>query len=159
MWEDTSLLGPNELTAVASLVDYWLEHTLAENPVLVAVERDAAVELTERRWFARVKGEAKETSTICLTLRQRMLHHETYVMPAPEENHAEFYGYLLQRNSQQVGASFSVGDEEAIFLIGAIPATTVTEAELDRILGTIWAAVERYFQPALRIGFASRFIG
>ena len=35
--------------------------------------------------------------------------------------------------------------------------STVDEAELDRILGTVWTAIERCFRPALRIGFASRF--
>jgi hypothetical protein len=29
--------------------------------------------------------------------------------------------------------------------------------ELDRVLGSGWAYVERCFRPALRIGFASKF--
>ena len=41
----------------------------------------------ERRWFVRLRGEEKDVFTIWFTLRQRTLHYETYVMPAPEENH------------------------------------------------------------------------
>ena len=36
------------------------------------------------------------------TLGQRTLHFETYVMPAPEENHERFYEHLLRRNLQAV---------------------------------------------------------
>ena len=152
-------LGADELAAVAGVVDAWLERELAENPVLVAVERDAEPGSTERRWFVRIKGEEKDASTIRLLLRQRMLHHETFVMPAPEENHAEFHEHLLRRNHDLVGAAFCVGEEDAVLLVGAIPAASVDGAELDRILGTVWTAIELCFRPALRIGFASRFGG
>jgi hypothetical protein len=33
----------------------------------------------------------------------------------------------------------------------------VDEGELDRILGSLYMYVEQFFQPALRIGFATRF--
>ena len=52
-----------------------------------------------------------------------------------------------------------IGDEHAIFLAGSLPVRAVTEDELDRVLGSMWAYVERIFRPALRIGFASRFGG
>tara|TARA_B110000438_G_scaffold251788_1_gene256439 strand:- start:383 stop:856 length:474 start_codon:yes stop_codon:yes gene_type:complete len=150
-------LRPDEIAAIEAVVDNWLARTLDENPILINVERDSDIGALESRWFVRIKGEEKETSTIRLWLRQRMLHHETYVMPAPEENHAEFHSHLLRRNRALVGATFCVGEEEAVFLVGAIPTSTVDETELDRILGTVWTAVERCFRPALRIGFASRF--
>jgi hypothetical protein len=150
-------LGPDDLATVEAVIDQWLARTLAENPVLAAVERDPDVDAHEHRWFVRIEGEEKDVSTIRLSLRQRMLHHETYLMPAPEENHAGFHAHLLKRNRDLVGATFCIGEEEAVFLIGAIPASTVDDTELDRILGTVWMAVERCFRPALRIGFASRF--
>jgi hypothetical protein len=78
-------------------------------------------------------------------------------MPAPEENAVELYEYLLRRNDSLVGAHFSIGDEEAVFLRGELPLAALNEEELDRIVGTIYAYVERYFRSALRIGFASRF--
>ena len=51
------------------------------------------------------------------------------------------------------------GRRIAVLLVGAVPAATVDDRELDRLLGTLWVAVEQYFQPALRIGFAGRFGG
>ena len=44
-----------------------------------------------------------------------------------------------------------------MYLTGALPAAEINEDTLDRMLGTFWVAVEESFQPALRIGFASRF--
>jgi hypothetical protein len=126
-----------------------------ENPVIAAVDREPE----SRRWFIRVKGEQKDTFTIWLTLGQRTLHYETYVMPAPEENHEQFYEHLLRRNLKLYGAAFAIGEEDAVFLMGQLGNGAVDDDELDRILGSLYAWVEQFFRPALRIGFASRFKG
>jgi hypothetical protein len=148
--------SPVQLDALEARIDAWLESQLAENPVVAAIDRD---ETGERRWFVRVRGEQKDTFTIWFHLRQRTLAYETYVMPAPEENHAEFYEHLLRRNQRLYGAAFAIGEEEAVFLMGQIGNEAVTEDELDRVLGSLYAWVEQFFRPALRIGFASRFAG
>jgi hypothetical protein len=142
------------LAALEALIDGWLAEQLAENPVVAAVERGEA---SERRWYVRVHGESKDVFSIWFTLRQRSLHYETYVMPAPEENQGAFYEHLLRRNRKLHGAAFCIGEEDAVFLAGALPFHPVDEGELDRILGSLYAYVEQCFLPALRIGFASRF--
>jgi hypothetical protein len=146
-----------ELDALDARISAWLDEQLAENPVVAAVERDT--ESGERRWFMRVRGEQKDVFTIWFTLRQRTLHYETYVMPAPEENHVAFYEHLLRRNLKLYGAAFAIGEEEAIFLVGQLANAAVDEDELDRLLGSLYQWVEQFFRPALRIGFASRFGG
>ena len=148
------LADRSQLDEIESMVDSWLAEQLAQNPVVAAVERG---EPGERRWFVRVTGESKDVFTIWFTLRQRSLHYETYVMPAPEENAAEFYEHLLRRNRKLHGATFCIGDEDAVFLVGALPVGWIDEAELDRVLGSLYAYVEQCFLPALRIGFATRF--
>lgn len=147
--------SPEELQVLVTTIEAWLAEQLADNPVVVATERDEDPDVL--RWFIRVTGEEKDVFSIWLHLQQRTLHYETYVMPAPEENHAEFYAYLLRRNTRLMGAAFGIGDEEAIFLSGSLPNDAVDDGELDRILGSLYVWVERFFQPALRIGFASRF--
>ncbi|MDZ7679334.1 MAG: YbjN domain-containing protein [Acidimicrobiales bacterium] len=152
--DDDQPPSPETLAAVAATIDAWAESERNENPVVVAVERG---EPGEGRWYIRVLGEEKDTFAIWLTLRQRMLHYETYVMPAPEENQGALFEHLLVRNDKIVGAAFCIGIEEAVFLKGAIPVHTVDHAALDHILGLLYATVEQCFRPALRIGFASRF--
>jgi hypothetical protein len=144
-----------ELDDLAARIEAWLARQLEENPVVAAVERDE--ETGERRWFVRVRGEAKDVFTIWFHLRQRTLHYETYMMPAPEENHGALYEHLLRRNRRLYGASFAIGDEDAIFLIGQIDNASVDDDELDRILGSLYQWVEQFFPTALRIGFASHF--
>jgi hypothetical protein len=146
-----------ELDALDTRISAWLAEQLAENPVVAAVDRD--IDSGERRWFVRVLGEQKDVFTIWFTLRQRTLHYETYVMPAPEENHAAFFEHLLRRNLKLYGAAFAIGDEDAVFLQGQLANAAIDEDELDRLLGSLYQWVEQFFRPALRIGFASRFPG
>jgi hypothetical protein len=148
--------SPAQLDELEHVIDTWLAGELADNPTVAAIDRG---EPGQRRWYVRLRGEQKDTFTIWFTLRQRTLHYETYVMPAPEENHELFYEHLLQRNVKLFGASFAIGEEHAVFLVGQLPVDAVDPEELDRILGSMFAYVEQFFRPALRIGFASRFSG
>jgi hypothetical protein len=150
-------LEPAALDDLDARISAWLDEQRRENPVVAAVERD--VESGERRWFVRVRGEQKDVFTIWFHLRQRTLHYETYVMPAPEENHALLYEHLLRRNLKLFGASFAIGDEDAVFLVGQLANAHVDDDELDRILGSMYEWVEQFFRPAMRIGYASKFTG
>lgn len=132
----------------------WLD-ALVENPVVAAVVEDTETDV--ERWFVRVNGEAKDVYSVWFELGQRTLAYETYVMPAPEENEAEFYEQLLTRNDGLRELAFTIGAEHAVFLKGRLDLRHLNEEALDRILGSIYAAVELCFQPALRIGFASRY--
>ena len=149
----TDAYDPGELAELEHRIDGWLAALADENDRIIAVDRD-----TEAiRWYVRMRGDDKEFTTVWLTLGQRTLRYETYVMPAPEENDAELYEHLLRRNDRLVGAHFSIGIEDAIFLRGEMPVGQVTHDELDRVLGTLYADVEQCFQSLLRIGFRSRF--
>ena len=150
----SDLFDDGALDAVEQRVDAWLATAGEHNPVIAAIDRG---EPGERRWYVRMLGEEKDFTTVWLTLGQRTLRYETYVMPAPEENHAELYEHLLRRNDRLVGAHFAIGQEDAVFLRGELPLAVLDERELDRVLGTLYATVEQTFRPALRIGFASRF--
>ena len=154
----TDVHDDGRLAVLEDRIDMWLDRLRATNPAIAAVDRGGP-EVPERRWYVRLHGEDKEFTTVWLTLGQRTLRYETYVMPAPEENAAELYEYLLRRNEALVGAHFSVGAEDAVFLRGELPIAMLSEPELDRVVGTLYAAVERHFRAALRIGFASRFAG
>jgi hypothetical protein len=142
------------LAVLERRIDEWLASIAAGWLPVEAIERG---EGDERRWYVRLRGEDKDFTTVWLTLGQRTLRYETYVMPAPEENDAALYEHLLRRNERLVGAHFSIGIENAVFLRGELPIGALSEAELDRVIGTLYATVEQCFQALLRIGFASRF--
>lgn len=150
----SELWGTDDVRALEGKVDEWLASIRSEIPQILAIDRGDS---DEARWYVRLRGEEKDFTTIWLTLRQRTLRYETYVMPAPEENAAALYEHLLRRNERLVGAHFSIGIEDAVFLRGELPLRLVDEAELDRIVGTLFGIVEQTFHGLLRIGFASRF--
>jgi hypothetical protein len=140
-------------------IDRWLDDAASGNSLIAAVDRGTSDEtsLGEPRWYVRMIGDEKDFTTVWLTLGQRTLRYETYVMPAPEENVQAVMEMLLRRNDQLVGAHFSIGEENAVYLRGELVDTAVSDDELDRILGTIYATVEATFRPMLRLAFASRF--
>jgi hypothetical protein len=155
----TDLHAGDRLADLRRRVDAWADGLMAANAAIAAVDRGTRDDtpLGEPRWYIRMRGEEKDFITVWLTLGQRTLRYETYVLPAPEENEQQVADLLLRRNDTLVGCHFSVGDENAIYLRGELPDVAVDDAELDRILGTLYATVESNFRPLLRLAFASRF--
>jgi Putative bacterial sensory transduction regulator len=152
----SSWRNDGDLAALELAIDEWLAGFQAANPVVAAVDRGEPSD-NERRWYVRMRGEEKEYITIWLTLGQRTLRYEAYVMPAPEEHVAQLYEQLLRRNERLVGAHFAIGVEDAVFLRGELPLVALSEDELDRVLGSLYAYVEQSFPALIRLGFASRF--
>jgi len=154
----SDLHDDESLAVLERRIDEWLGSMRAGNSAIVAIDRAEPEPAFRARWYVRMTGESKDFTTIWITLGQRTLRYETYVMPAPEENLPEFFDNLLRRNERLVGAHFSIGAEDAIFLRGDIPLRALNESELDRIVGSVYAYVEQCFRPLLSIGFASRFL-
>lgn len=142
------------LAALTDVVDRWLDVQERENPAVLSVAREVD---GPRSWFVRVRGEDKDVFTIRYHLGQRTLRYETHFMPGPEENHGLLYEHLLRRNAKLYGASFSIGEEDAVYLGGQLANDQIDGDELDRVLGSLYAWVEQFFRPAIKIGFESRF--
>jgi hypothetical protein len=147
------IASPDERAECDALIARWAAARLAENGAVVAVDRQPELD----RWYLRLRGEEKDFVTVWLTVRQRTLHHETQVMPAPEVNAAETFEYLLRRNADLHQMRFALGAEDAVYLVGEIPVATVDEDELDRIVGSSLAYVDAFFPTAMTIGFAGRY--
>jgi hypothetical protein len=150
----SELFGSADLDLLEINITTWLKSIGERFEEIVAVDQG---EPGEHRWYVRMRGEEKEFTTVWFHLGQRTLKYETYVMPAPEENAQELYENVLRRNESLVGAHFSIGIEDAIFLRGELPIRLIDEQELDRIIGTLYAYVEQIFPSIIRIGFRSRF--
>ena len=144
------------LSELTEQMDRWLAQLATENPAVEAVDH---ADGDEQRWYVRLRGDEKEHITVWLTLGQRTLRYEAYVMPAPQENVAQVYEMALRRNEKLVGAHFAIGVEDALFLRGELPVAVVCAAEVDRIVGSIYAYAEQSFPAMIRLGFASRFAG
>jgi len=155
----TDLHVDDRLQDLRARIDGWLDELAIDNPSIAASDRGTSddTSLGEPRWYVRMIGEEKDFTTVWLTLGQRTLRYETYVMPAPPEHQLEVMDLLLRRNDQLTGAHFSIGREDAVYLRGEIPDRAVSADEIDRILGTLYTTVEADFRSLVRLAFASRF--
>ncbi len=155
---ERELPGPEVRKHAVEALTQWLAGLELSSEFADAVAAVVADEESAKdRWFVRINGVAKDVYSVWFELGQRTLAYETYVMPAPEENHAAFYEQLLVRNDGFRDLAFTIGQEHAVFLKGRLDLTHVDQASLDRVLGSVYAAVEQSFQSAIRLGFASRF--
>jgi hypothetical protein len=153
----SDLFNDPSLAVIERQIDEWLAKLKIADDVILAIDHGDPDPAYRARWYVRMKGETKDFITVWLTLGQRTLRYETYVMPAPEENIAEFNENLLRRNDKLIGVHFSLGLEDAVYLRGELPLSGLAESEVDRIVGSVYAHVEQCFRPLLSIGFASRF--
>jgi hypothetical protein len=149
---DDAPLDPQAWQAVHDLVASHLEHDVAREPWIQTVEYDAEIP----RWYVRFGCDGRDAATIYFDLHQRTLRYEVYFMPDPPARHAELYAFLLRRSHDMYGAHFSVGPDGDIYLVGRVLLEHLDRAELDRIVGVLYEAVERWFQPAIRLGFGKR---
>ena len=116
------------------------------------VEYDPAIP----RWYVRFGCDGRDAATIYFDLHQRTLRYEVYFLPDPPSNHLDLYRFLLTRNHDLYGARFSIGPDGDLYLTGRLAFEHLTEDELDRVIGELYAITETWFQPALRIAFPRR---
>ena len=85
---------PPSLEQFEISISGWLAAFAEGNELFEAIDRGDPTESNEPRWYVRLRGEAKEHITIWLTLGQRTLRYEAYVLPAPQENVAEVFEWV-----------------------------------------------------------------
>ena len=124
----SDLLDDGRRVALERRIDEWLGTVRAQHPNVVFAERATN---EQGRWMVRLRGDAKEFTTIWLSLGQRTLRYETYVMQFPDENVGAVFELLLRRNERLVGAHYALGAENAVFLVGELVLPALDERELD----------------------------
>jgi len=106
-------------------------------------------------WLVRLKGEEKDVITLWLSLRQRTVHVETELMPAPEEQHEALYRYLLVKNHELRELHLAIGPEEGIYLVAQVPIQELTIERLDELVGATVTYVDEIFPTAMSLGYGS----
>ncbi len=151
---DTELPDPGAPDPGARAAAHTLLHEHLFGPVAAeawvqAVEHDPEIP----RWYVRFGCDGRDAATIYFDLHQRSLHFELYFLPDPPRGHEALYRSLLRWNHATYGARFSIGPDGDIYLTGRRLLEHLDGAELDRLLGVLYALTERYFQTAVALGF------
>jgi hypothetical protein len=106
-------------------------------------------------YLVRLEGEHKLATMTWLIVGAHSLHVEAFFCRQPDEDHARFYRFLLERNGRMYGVHFAVDTRGDVYLVGRLPLSSVALDEIDRVLGCVLTYSDENFDPALAIGFAS----
>jgi hypothetical protein len=142
-------LAPEFIEAKRAMIAEHLDRVIAHEPWVQTVEYDASIP----RWYVRFGCDGRDAATIYFDFHQRTLRYELYFLPDPPDNHEELYRYLLRRNHTTYAAHFSIGPDGDVYLVGRTLLEHLDEAELDRIIGSLYELVETWFQPVLKLTF------
>jgi hypothetical protein len=98
----------------------------------------------------------RKLSTGCsLLVGDHSLSVNAFVVRSADENHAEVYRWLLERNAKLFGIAFALDRLGDVYLVGRVPLASITAAEVDRLLGAVLDASDSSFNTLLELGFAS----
>jgi hypothetical protein len=100
-------------------------------------------------------GEKKLQTPCRFDVGSHALGVHAFVARHPDENHERVYRWLLERNLRLYGVAFAVDHLGDIYLDGRLPLSSVTPAEVDRLLGAVLSYADESFNTILELGFAS----
>jgi hypothetical protein len=106
-------------------------------------------------YLVRLEGQHKLATMTWLVVGAHSLHVEAFFCRKPDENHAAFYRFLLERSGRMYGVHFALDPVGDVYLVGRLPLSSVTPDEIDRVLGCVLTYADENFDQALALGFAS----
>jgi hypothetical protein len=125
-----------------------IEHALTELGLSYENPRPGA-------YLVRLEGQHKLATMTWLIAGTHSLQVEAFFCRQPDENHARFYRFLLDRGARMYGVHFALDPVGDVYLVGRLPLACVTAAEIDRLLGCVLSYSDDNFDTALELGFAS----
>ena len=100
-------------------------------------------------------GERKLKTVASLLVGEQALSVSAFVIRNADENHGEFYRFLLRRNLRMPLLAYSIDSAGDVYVGGRIPLRAVTEELVDQVLGVLLEAADEPFNELLLIGFRS----
>ncbi len=100
-------------------------------------------------------GEKKLKTVVSLVVRPQTTSVSAFVIRNPDENHEEFYRYLLRHNLRMPGLAYAIDQSGDVYVRGQLPTAAVDAGHLDQLLGVILEAADSPFNELLRLGFLS----
>lgn len=136
------MTGDSRVTAQQVVVDWLAESGLEHEPGARPGEQ-----------VVRLPGEKELRIAVSVLVGERGLSVSAFVIRNPDENHAQFYRWLLARNARLPGIAFALDRSGDVFLVGRLPLLGVTAQALDELLGAVLATADSCFNELLALGF------
>lgn len=109
-------------------------------------------------YLVRLEGQHKLATMTWLIAGEHSLQVEAFFCRQPDENHAAFYRFLLERSARMYGVHFALDRTGDVYLTGRLPLSSISEAEVDTLLGCVLTYSDEMFNEAIRIGFVSAIL-
>ena len=106
-------------------------------------------------YLVKLAGQHKLATMTWLVAGTHSLHVEAFFCRQPDENHAAFYRFLLERGARMYGVHFALDPLGDVYLVGRQPLAGLSTAEIDRLLGCVLSYSDDNFDAALELGFGS----
>lgn len=100
-------------------------------------------------------GDKKLKTVVSLVVGDNALSVSAFVIRNADENHEEFYRYLLRRNLRMPLLAYSIDASGDVYVGGRIPLPAVTDELVDQVLGVVLEAADAPFNELLLLGFRS----
>lgn len=140
-------------TGLNDVLVSWASAWTSEGHAVAVDHHDGADPRGHYHWLVRLRGEEKDVVTVWISLRQRSVHLETEVVPAPEMGEEALYRYALVRNADLRSVHLAIGPESAIYLVSALPLAEVTPERLDEIMAAVVIYVDELYPTMMTLGF------
>jgi hypothetical protein len=107
----------------------------------------------EGEYVVTLPGDKKLRTVASLVAGRDALSVSAFVIRNPDENHEQFYRFLLRKNLRLPGLSYAVDASGDVYVTGRLPAAGVDADYLDQLLGVLLDAADSPFNELLAIGF------
>jgi hypothetical protein len=98
-------------------------------------------------------GERKLRTVASVVVRASVTSVSAFVVRNPDENHEEFYRYLLRRNLRMPLLGYAVDASGDVYVRGTVPTPALDEVLLDQLMGALLNAADEPFNELLVLGF------
>lgn len=112
-------------------------------------------ERTGDSFLLTLPGERKLETHCALVVGDHSVSINAFIIRKPDENVASVHEWMLKKNATMYCVAFAINELGDIYLVGRLPFHSITERELDRVIGAVLQYSDSSFNPLLELGFSS----
>jgi len=132
----------NQAMAIATIDEFLESH-------------DIDFEKSGNNYFLTLPGERKLQTHCAIVVGDHSVSINAFVIRKPDENTEAVHEWLLKKNASMYCVAFALNELGDIFLVGRLPFHSITEQELDRVIGAVLQYSDSSFNPLLELGFST----
>ena len=132
----------NQAMAIATIDEFLESH-------------DIDFEKSGNNYFLTLPGERKLQTHCAIVVGDHSVSINAFVIRKPDENTKAVHEWLLKKNASMYCVAFALNELGDIFLVGRLPFHSITEKELDRVIGAVLQYSDSSFNPLLELGFST----